>query len=249
MFHTCAFTGNIALNSTKQAVNALADSIMRIGGSNGFVPQDDMMLVAAAQFGLSAANAKLFSPKLSQFNPFQITPLSAVASPTDGEIAAFYRYRPFIFRAQEEITAQIDNGNAAAQQETIILWLSTRPEQIPAGERMTVVATSITVATAFAWSTVAYTLNQALPQGTYLMIGSRCFSATGLAHRWTFWNQFYRPGMLSLAAQTNRPFDALRDLYLGAMGSFQNTTLPVCEVLCGAADASHTIIMDVIKVG
>lgn len=248
MFHLCAYTGSIAATTNNAALPALADSVMRIGGSNGFVPQEDMMLVGAAVFGLNAANPQLTSPKLSQFNPLQPLPIAGAANPTNGLLVASYRYRPFTFRNQEEITAKISNGAAAPQQETILAWLSNGAAQIPSGERLIVQLTSTTVATAFAWSLVQYNLTQALPEGTYLMLGSRCFSTTGLAHRWTFWNQFYRPGMLSLAAQNDQQFDALSDYFMGAMGQFKNTTLPNLEVLCGAADASHTCFMEVLKV-
>ncbi len=248
MFHVCAFTASIALSSTKQKVAALNDAIMRIGGSNGFVPQEDMSLACAAAFGVGQANPYLTSPKLAQFNPLDIVPVPAVASPTDGGLVSPYRYRPFRFRAQEELTAYCDNTNAAAQQQTIVIWLSNGAVQVPNGDRLIIQASSTTAATAFVWSQIPYSLNQALPEGTYVMLGSRVFSTTGIAHRWTFWDQFYRPGMLSLSSVADRQFDALEDYYLGAMGAFKNTTLPNLEVLCGAADASHTIYMEVIKV-
>lgn len=248
MYHTCAYGGSIALTSTNQSVPAIADSVMKIGAANGFVLQEDMMLLGAYAGGVGLANPVLKSPKLNQFNPYLVLPFSLTVAQADGQIHAWWPYRPFTFRNQEEVTAFADNGNAGAQQINIIAYFSNGIEPVPVGEELFVKFTSTTAAVANAWTLATLTLAQALPEGVYAMIGSEHVSATAVAHRWTFWGQFYRPGMPSNTAFSNRQAEPVRWLTLGQMGKFSNVTLPNCEVFCGAADASHTIFARCIKV-
>lgn len=248
MWHTCAYTGSIALSSVNQSVPALADSVFKIGGANGFVLQEDMMLLGAQAGGVGMANPVLKSPKLNQFSPLRIVPFQTALAVSGGQNVAWWPYRPFTFRNQEEVTAFSDNGNAAAQQQTIVVHFSNGVEPIPAGEELFVLFTSTTAAVANAWTLLTLTLSQTLPEGVYAMIASEHFSANALAHRWTFWGQFYRPGFNSNTAQTNLQSEPVRWLTLGNMGRFSNVTLPNCEVLCSAADASHTVIGRCIKV-
>lgn len=248
MYHTAAYSASIALTSTNQPVAAINDNVFRVGASNGFVLQEDMMLLAAQAGGTGLANPKLTSPKLAQFSPLFIAPFQTAAAWADGMLAAQWPYRAFTFRNQEEVTAFADNGNAGAQQETIVVYFSNGVEQIPAGEELVLRATSSTAAVAFAWTLVNYTLAQALPEGVYVMVASEVVSTNAVAHRWTFWNQFYRPGMPSSTAFANRQFPGVYWFTLGAMGQFSNVTLPNLEVLAGAADASHTVNIRCIKV-
>lgn len=248
MWHTCAYSSSIALTSTNQPLLAAPDNVFKIGSQNGFVLQEDMMLLQAYAGGVGLANPFLKSPKLNQFNPLAVLPYNSQAAVNDGEIQALWPYRPFTFRNQEEVTAVCDNGNAAAQQETIIASFSNGVDPVPVGEELFVKFTSSTAAVAFAWTLLSITLTQTLPEGIYAMIASELQSTTALAHRWTFWGQFYRPGFLSTTSFSNRQSSAVRSLQLGLAGRFSNVTLPNVETFCGAADASHTGFMRVIKV-
>lgn len=248
-WHTAAYSSSVALTSTNQKVNAVPDSILRIGGSNGFVPNDPLMLIAASAGGVGMANPKLTAPILAQFNPLQIFPFQTAAAISSGLNVARYPFRPFQFRALEEITAFSDNSNAGAQQETITVHLSNGIDAIPPGVLLTVGFTSTTTAVGFAWTAATYTFNQPLPAGQYAMVASILASTTAIAHRWTFFGQFYRPGMPSTTALSNPIFTPVADLSMGTMGSFMNTSPPNLEVLAGAADASHAGFMYLIKVG
>lgn len=248
MWHSCAYQLTMALTATRQQLPAVADSIFKIGGGNGFVLQEDMALLQAYAGGVQLTLPQLQSPKLNQFNPLTLSPNSATQSVTDGLEVCTFPYRPFVFRNQEEVTAFATNGNAAANVDTIIASFSNGIDPIPPGETLTLTATGATAAVANTWTLEPFTLTQVLPEGIYAMIASECISASGVHHRWTFWNQFYRPGMPSSTAFTNRQAACVRELSLGLMGQFSNVTLPNLEVFCSAADAAFTILMRVIKV-
>lgn len=248
MWHSAAYTGSVALTSTNQALPALSDSILKVGSQNGFVLQEDMMLLAAYAGGTGLANPFLKSPKLNQFNPLFVSPFNGQQAANDGEIYALWPYRPFTFRNQEEVTAQVDNGNAGAQQMTLVADFSNGVDAVPAGEELFVKFTSTTAALANQWTLLSYTLTQTLPEGIYALVASEVASTNAIYHRWTFWGQFYRPGFLSTTAFANRQARNIQTLMKGLAGRFSNVTLPNIEVLCGAADAVHTGFMRVLKV-
>jgi hypothetical protein len=248
MWHTCAYFGNIALTSTNQPINALADNVFKIGSQNGFVLQEDMMLLGAYAGGIGISNPALKSPKLNQFNPLIITPSSLTQAVANAKQKALWPYRPFTFRNQEEVTATVDNTNAGAQNMTLVTDFSNGIDPVPNGEELFVRFSSTTTAVANAWTLLTFTLTQTLPEGVYALIGSEIFSTTGIAHRYTLWGQFYRPGFPSSTAQSNLQSDAIQTLQMGMGGQFSNVTLPNIEVLCSAADAAFTGFMRVIKV-
>ena len=249
MWHTCAFTGSIAAG-TVVSVPAAADQIFRIGQANGFVPQEDVMLIGAYAGGTALDNPILKSPKLNQFNPLIIQPFSATEACSNGQLNAWWPYRAFTFRNQEELTAWADNTNATAASNTdIITHLSNGYEAIPPGEELFVKFTSTTAAVARAWTQVTLTLAQSLPEGVYVMIASEHQSTNAIAHRWTFYGQFFRPGFPSNTARSNAQAEPVRWLFMGAMGKFSNVTLPQAEVFCAGTDNSHTFQCRCIKVG
>lgn len=249
MYHMAAYYADLAISATNVALPAVPDTILRIGGQNGFVPQDPFMLLAAIAVGPTISNPRLTAPILSQFNPLQILPYTAGTAVSNGQLVSRFRRRPFTFRALEEITATASNTSGAATSATaLVVALSLGVDPIPAGNQLTVGFTSTTAVTAFGWSQLTYSLNQSLPAGQYAMIASELTSATAIAHRWVFSGQNYWPGMPSNTAYSNPPFSGVEDLELGLMGTFMNTSEPSLQAFCGAADASHTGYMRLIKV-
>lgn len=248
MWHTCAYSASITNGSTNAAVAAVADNVFKIGASNGFVLQEDMMLLLAEVAPNNATAARLQSPKLAQFGYLQLEPLQAGAKTANGLLLASWPFRPFTFRNQEEVVAYVDTGGAASAVETIVASFSNGIDQIPTGEELTIKFTSTTAAVSGAWTLLTITLSQTLPEGRYAMIGSTLQSTNGLYHRWTFWNQFYRPGMPSTTAYTAQQWPGERDYRMGLMGQFSNVTLPNIEALVIGTDSSHTGFMKVLKV-
>lgn len=247
-WHTAAYDASVAFGATNTPVAALADNVLKIGSANGFVLQESMMLLAASAVPTNGTGFRLTSPKFSQFNPIEVIPVGGAADVANGLLTAGWPYRPPNFRQQEEVTAFADTGGAAAGQERLVVHLSNGIVPPPGGEELTLKLTSATAATADKWSLLTFSLSQQLPEGLYSLVGSEMFSATGIAHRWTFWGQFYRPGFPSSTAKTNQQWPGVRDYRLGEAGRFSNIVLPGLEVLCSGADAAFTGFIRCIKV-
>jgi hypothetical protein len=248
MWHTSAYSASITNSLTNTQVNALTDNVFRIGASNGFVMQQDMTLLWALIAPNNSTAARLLSPKLAQYGYLQLTPLQAAAKTANGLLLASWPYRPFTFRNQEEVLAYVDTGGSSAAQETIVCSWSASVDPIPMGDILTIKYTSTTAAVAYSWTAITITLSQTLPEGAYALIGSELQSTNAIAHRYTFWNQFYRPGWPSTTAYTNIKYPGVTDYRMGLAGQFSNVTLPTVEVLANTTDNSHTGYIHCIKV-
>jgi hypothetical protein len=248
MWHTCAYlqsqTGPLAAATN----DALSDNVFRIGPSNGFVLQEDMMLLMALVAPNNTTSAQLTSPKFAQFGPIILDPLQAAEKTADGSLIATWPYRPPTFRNQEEVVCQVTVGGTTAANECVVCSFSNGVDQIPAGEELTIGFTSSTAVTAQKWSILAFAFTQTLPEGRYALLASELFSSNGIAHRWTFWGQFYRPGFPSVIANTDRQWPGIRDYRMGLAGQFSNVTPPNLEALCSGADSSFTGNIRCIKV-
>lgn len=80
-------------------------------------------------------------------------------------------------------------------------------------------------------------------------MGSECISATGVAHRWLFDNQIFRPGALSSPTLGSRTHRIFYDGVLGIWGTFISQVPPRIEVLCNSTDSAHTVFLQVIRIG
>lgn len=249
MWHTCAYDASVTNSLTNTTLNALSDNVFRIGSQNGFVLQEDMMLIAAWVMNNNGTGARLNAPKFAQFGPIQLPCLVGGPKMTNGMLVLTWPFRAPTFRNQEEVFATIDTGGTAAAQEAIVTCFSQGIDPTPMGEELTIKITSTTAAVANTWTLLTLVYGNTLPEGLYAMIGSECFSTNAVAHRYTFWNQFYRPGFPSSTAQSNIEWPGIRDYRMGLAGVYSNVTPANCEVLVNGTDASHTIFQRLIKIG
>lgn len=246
MWHTAAYLSNIA-NVANTQVNALAETILRIDG-NSFMPPVDMFLVAAYIQAATIRRGNLQSPKIVQTNPLFIRPVNLGAAPLTFPSFAWYGPNYLRVRGQEDLAAYATGANASPETCIVGIWLAPSVDPMPAGEIYTIYATSTTACVSNVWTPLTVVLQNALPAGTYVMVGSQHASPNGVLHRWTFSNQTWRPGMISGALETDKP--ALMQLLrqLGPMGSFMSFDFPRLEVLASGTDAVHNIFLDLVKI-
>jgi hypothetical protein len=248
MWHTAAYSGTVAFNSSNALLPAAPDGILRVGQQSGFVLQQPMALLAAWAAPANGTAFRLFAPKLAQFGYLQIFPVPPAGAEASGLLVAGWPYRPFTFRSQEEVVAHVDTGGTANATETLIVSYSTGVDPIPPGEELTITFTSSASSAAAAWTQIPYTFTSTLPEGKYALLASELFSTGAVAHRWTFWGQFYRPGFPSLLAPSDPQWPGVRDYRMGLAGQFSNVTPPNLEVFTTAAASSFNGVMRVIKV-
>lgn len=235
MYHTCAWFANTG-PITDGDIPFLQDDI-QTKQNNHLVLQTPKLLLAAAAMAPNLTRAKFSSPTLKQISSPWIRPTIASLTPGNNPNVWYTRNNPIHLVPFEEIQILASDTVGTTENLTVVAHLADSIDPWPAGDVYPIRFTSTGAAVANAWTTVALTWQDTLPPGIYQMVYSECESANGQAHRWIFPNQLVRPGHLSCTAVTQRqPYESLK---LPSMGSFRSNALPLLQVLCNGADASH----------
>lgn len=247
-FHLADYT--VAIGTTANTdVPALQDDILTIINSH-FQLRAPMDLVKASVLSATLLRARLDSPTMRFFgNPFVRPVVVGATWPTNPNVMHMFEH-PMHLPAGEEIAIQATSGIAMGTERLhALITLMDVPEPIPAGTPFAVRFTGTATATANSWTTITFTMDQALPVGMFDMIMSECQGTTQIAHRWLFDQQQWRPGFASLAALGSRMTYEDYMFRYGKMGSFLNTSLPRLQILCTAADTAQEGYMWIIPRG
>lgn len=252
MFHTAAYfqdTGGAVVNSQ---IAALRDDFLTIRNANFFLvsPAD---LLFAGVYGTALDAARLDSPTIRDVTRPQLAPLGdAVIPPTTGPRVVDMHGNPLRVPSEEEISLEITDATAVANNVTGIIGLRFQQRAAPSGSVFTLLATSTTVAVANVWSNIGpLTFENTLRAGEYAVVGMQAFSANMIAARLLFTNvngQLERPGCIGGAAQDVLTHMIFRNGRLGLWGTFDNVILPEVEVLANGADAAFRILIDIVKI-
>lgn len=246
MYHTLALTQSIP-SDTETDLAVVQDQIIQVQNQH-FLPPDAMNLYAAFCLGTDLQTVKLETPRLRQISNPYLRPIQpTLVGANDASIVDFFG-NPLFLNGQEEIEVKAKQDNAGAQRVTVGLFLGGGLTPMPQGDVVKIRATSTTAATANKWSQIDFTLEQKLPTGRYAVACVEHISANSQLVRVIFDGQYYRPGGPGLTDENQRLPDAWKDGYLGKWGEFSTYSNPRIEVLCNAADASHTLYLHVVKV-
>lgn len=247
MYHLCAYAETID-NTADNDITAVVDDILTIQNSH-FVLSQEMGLFAAMAMSATLSRTRIQSPSMRQIaGPF-VRPIIVSATPGNNANIWLLDRNPFRIPPFEEIQVLATSGVAMTEPFAALLWLGDRLEPSPAGNVIPLRWTSTTAAVANAWTTLTITFTDALPSGVYTIVGSECQSTNGRAHRWIIPNQYWRPGMPSITALSQRLPYAMALGQFGVMGRFRSNDLPRPQVLANGTDNAHEGYLYAIRTG
>lgn len=248
MWHLAAFFKAIGQTALTD-IPAIQDDILTI--QNGHFLLGANMNVGAAYVGSATlSRARLNSPTVRQMNPSYIHPINVALLPINDPPVQVFPPGFLALMAQEELQMEATSGLAMGTENLYgLAWLYTQLTQVGNGDIHWCRLTSVGPAVASVWQSIQYNFETGLPPGEYAMVSSFCGCATGVAHRWIFDNQYFRPGFLSFANSSFRGSYEQYHFNWGEMGRFRTFAAPRLQVLCNAADASFEIYIAVQRVG
>lgn len=247
MHHTVAYTGSIAAGTSFVEVAALQDEIITIQ-NNHFLPQEEYDIQYIFASCTNYNRARFVSPSNRQITTPFIRPANSATLPASNPNIAVYSGSPFRIKGLEELSVELIHDDAAAQRATVLMGWSKNFTPIPMGDIFTLRGTSTTAATANAWSTLTTTWQDQLAAGTYAVIGAEVQSTNAIGFRLIFENQILRPGGVSITSLGNRTAPLFYKGGLGNWGNFKSTRMPIVQVLANAADASHSVYLDIVRI-
>ena len=252
MYHTAAFTEDIAASGTLQAIAALADDQLFSSGDDIRVPEGLSFLLAAFALGPGASRARIVAPSLRAFANFEIAPkVIGESVPIDdpGNLITIVG-DPLPLAVGESINFESDAGAAAgAGQTTGIILLGDGAVLPVAGLIRTIRTTASITGTENAWASGPITFSEDLPAGNYQVVGARCEADNPGAFRLIFVAGGPRPGSLSTLGDEGAEVPGARMGRWGVWGQFNTNQPPTLEVLSLAgAGSAQVLYLDIMRV-
>lgn len=249
MHHTAGYVLSVTAANVETDITALADQVLVIANGH-FLPPKAMKLLFAAGCSTTMSRARLSSPTLDVITSPFLQDINVAANMGDPQRFANYSQDPITLTALEELRYLHTHTAAGAEINYGVIGLEWQAMPAPAGNTMTIRGTAAGTMVAGAWTNVGViTWQNALPVGTYAIVGCKFISASGLAGRLIIPNQVARPGGLASLTVGARVDQLFRMGGLGTWGVFQNYAMPSIELLCVAADVAQEFYLDVVKIG
>lgn len=246
--HLLAYQASLVLNTPTTMAGLVDAAITRSATSALYILPKRMQCLAGVGMSAGMQRVQLSSPSLRQTNIPYFRPVIQSLRPTSGALVCWLADQPLWLPELEELgPIATTNTNPGPEPGTFLLWLADQILPVPPGDILTARATATFAAVANSWTMGSFTFEQSLPNGLYALVGSEHISTTAIAHRWSVPGQLFRPGFLSHQAIGDLQDFRLLTRRLGSCGTFFNTSPPQLEVLCTAADASHEIYLQLVK--
>jgi hypothetical protein len=246
MFHLAWGTLAFAVAGGPTTVPFFGDPAIAISNSNVY-PPNDMQLIGAAQIGTPITQVRFSSPSIRPTGiPYVRPQLGNSAVPINNTPWMDLRHSPFRVRGREEFNVQA-TATGAGRANTAVLLQDTRVP-LPPGDIYAIRATGATAAVASTPTTTALTWADSLPTGTYAVVWADLISTTCQFFRLIFTGQTWRPGFSGMVTESMNQEAIWTPGSLGVWGMFNNISMPQCEILCSAADATQILYLYVVKV-
>lgn len=251
--HTIAWSGAKTDSTANEAVPVVADeSVTPSATGNRYLIDYNATIVAALARNDTITRARFNIPSYRDIGLPEIFPLDAQAEPAAAFASCVWGKDGPKLRANEGIGADVSNGVSTVDNATVLAFLMTQHDPVPAGRKFTVRGTAAQALVANAWTTAAITLDQDLPAGRYGVIGMSCTCNDGHAARLVFpSNPKFRPGCpVGETIAIIDPRQPFRAGAFGLLGTFTDRAPPQLQILGGTAGAeTPAVILDLVEMG
>jgi hypothetical protein len=251
MFHTSAFTSEIANDGDLHQLSEVPDSILPATGE-GLLSAGLSYLHAIGYVGTSLVRGQFQAPSLRDYGNLDTDPINlGTAWESPPRLDDFSRKPIPLAQAEEwDAYAAQDNG-ADSENEYAFLWSSNgQLDPFPAKKIVQIYwSASITLVNG-SWSLIQITLAQPLYPGQYAIVGARCKSAGALAFRFVPAGNPtgapWRPGGVGVQTDDQLDWWGQRRGGWGKWLDFTNVTVPQIEIFSASADTSEDGVIDIV---
>lgn len=231
-------------------IAAVNDQHIKTQGDSIFVNQFNRLVGALACIGSTATGARIVSPTLRRFAPNYISPIEMAIYPDGDPHIDVSHDRVIALDIDEQLEVEAASDPAAAEQQSIVLWMADADISPVRGEIFTVKATTTVALLAGAWAFSTLSFVDDLPVGQYDVVGMKIICDEGIVARLVPIGANYRPGVPCVASEEfDDPNKTFRYGNMGVFCSFPHNNPPNIEILGSAAEASDTynVYLDLIK--
>lgn len=247
--HLLAFGKNVALVSTNQDLNAIADGWASVDTSNKALLPIPMKMKAAYVFGVGVDKARVIAPSLKRVTFPRIARYDVAAiAPANPNFERMFDY-PIPIGAVESFNFQTDNSNAGAQDHVALAFLQDQEIPAPQGPSWTMFGTGAVVAANRTWASGVITFEDAYPSDLFAVIGMRVVGANVVAARLIPNSSGPRPGCIGQTIENTVDRSLVWDGAFGVLTTFRPPVFPFLEILGNGATAAQRVYLQVVKIG
>lgn len=249
MFTTVAFSESQDEAGVMTRMAAVPDQHVKTAGDTITVPTLNQIIGSYACMGANADEVRLVSPSLRRVNPLYITPIELVITPSADPLMMFHPQNPIPLDVNESLEAENDSNPAAAEQHTVVVWLSNGALAPITGEIFTINANITAALVVDSWEFSEITFPDALPVADYQVVGARLYCPACIVFRFVPVGAFHRPGGVASALQNSKNPWNQRFGRMGEWFQFNTVQPPGIEILGSAAagSSSYEFYIDIIK--
>lgn len=251
MFSIVAFSESQDLAGAWGNIAAVQDQHVQTEGDYLYTPQFNRLFGAMACVGATGDQCRIITPSMRHINPHYITPLDLGIYPDGNLIHAVNPNMDFPLVPNEGIEVEEINDPAAAEQHTVVLWLSDKQITPVKGAMITVHFTITVTMIAGTWVFCNMHLVDELPIGNWTIVGAEFIADEAVAVRFVSPGVLNRPGVPAVAGEGKTGGEIFRFGNIGEFLTFSTNNLPGIEIISSAAEAEDTYdcYMDLIKAG
>jgi len=251
-YHVAAFSEQIAVAGTLQAITAVQDDQLFTSGDDVRVPDGLAFLLGAYSIGAAQTRARIVAPSLRAFANLEIAPKNISEPVVGDDIIRLVNYArfPLPLAVGESVNYETDGGaGAGAGQQTGIILLSNGPVVTVEASMRTIRATATIAGPEAVWASGVLTFSEDLPTGNYQVVGARCEMDSAGAFRLIFVAGGPRPGALAVPNDEGGDLMGARLGGWGMWGQFDTNQPPTLEVLAlSAATTGQVLYLDILRV-
>ena len=253
MMHLAAYYESVDPAGVYTPLAAVQDPSINTNGDNIRISSAIPAIFGVA--GLTAAagviSAQLRSPSLRTLNNMFVRPLApALVFADPPEVMMMPRNARGMVPAEDLQFWTQSTPAAGAEDHYGLVWMSDGVLPTVNGEIFTVGAVAASALSLGVWVNSNITFDQALPSGSYQVVGMRVEGANLVASRLVFpggGDNTFRPGVPGSTSAAILDAQYMRFGQLGVYGTFNQDNPPTLDCL-GVTDTAQTVLLDLIKI-
>lgn len=249
MHTTVAWSKALTMATAFAKLDAVIDRHIKTYTTMIYISDYNNLVGSICCGGADLLEARFVSPSLRRVNPFYIAPAEIEAFPVEPIAHLMHPESPVKLDTDEALEAEVRGTAVGDKQATTVAFLAPGAVIPMKGEIFTINCVFNAALVLNTWEYSEITFPDALPVGSYKVVGARVIKASAVAFRLVPIGEPYRPGGICVQAVDDLDPDFQRFGRFGHWCSFTTVQPPGIEILGGAAVAAADIelYLDVIK--
>lgn len=247
-FSAVAFTANNDVTDPTE-LTPVSDPDFTIYENAFNMPSNMSRFMGIIGFGANLVRLLASSPTLRQVSPFESGNIFHSSNVTANKFIELQKMNAVQLEDTEPVVAlSTDDGTANNRKHAIAFFTDGNVSELSGQEIFTVRATASVSQVANSWATGQIEFLENLPRGLWAIVGAKVIAANGVAARFVFPGNGFRPTTLCVNDDDVQIDPVFRKGNLGIWGQFDARTPPKIQIYSSGTGSTQNLVIDLVKV-